>query len=94
MLIYHANRRPDKQATLQTAREHLEVIRLLIRLMHGLHQIGLLITTKYKDKKTKRRSRHEDLRQTGSLDRQQPLYTAAEGPALAFGTLACLKLRR
>jgi hypothetical protein len=40
-LIYRANSRPDKQATLQTAREHIEVIRLLIRLMHDMHQIGL-----------------------------------------------------
>ena len=40
-LIYRANSRPDKQATLQTAREHIEVIRLLIRLMHDMHQISL-----------------------------------------------------
>jgi hypothetical protein len=40
-LIYSANSRTDKQATLQTAREHIEVIRLFIRLMHDMHQIGL-----------------------------------------------------
>ena len=41
MLIYRANSRPDKQSVLQTARENIEVIRLLIRLMHDLHQISL-----------------------------------------------------
>ena len=40
-LIYRANSRTDKQATLQTAREHIEVIRLLIRLMKDMHQINL-----------------------------------------------------
>ncbi len=40
-LIYRANSRIDKQATLQTAREHIEVIRLLIRLMKDMHQINL-----------------------------------------------------
>ena len=39
ILIYRANSRADKQETLQTAREHIEVIRLLIRLMKDLHQI-------------------------------------------------------
>ncbi len=41
MLIYRANSRTDKQETLQTAREHIEVIRLLIRLMKDLHQINV-----------------------------------------------------
>jgi hypothetical protein len=40
-LIYRANSRTDKQETLQTAREHIEVIRLLIRLMKDLHQINV-----------------------------------------------------
>ena len=40
-LIYRANSRPDKQATLQTAREHIEVIRLLVRLMKDMQQINL-----------------------------------------------------
>lgn len=40
-LIYRANSRTDKQATLQAAREHIEVIRLLVRLMKDLHQISL-----------------------------------------------------
>ncbi len=40
-LIYRANSRRDKTATLQTAREHIEVIRLLIRLMKDMHQISL-----------------------------------------------------
>lgn len=31
-LIYRANSRPDKQSTLQTVREHIGVIRLLITL--------------------------------------------------------------
>jgi hypothetical protein len=38
-LIYRANSRKDKHATLQTARE--QVIRLLIRLMKDIHQINL-----------------------------------------------------
>ncbi len=40
-LIYRANSSRDKQATLQSAREHIEVIRLLIRLMKDMRQIGL-----------------------------------------------------
>jgi len=41
ILIYRANSKTDKNETLQTAREHIEVIRLLIRLMKDLHQINL-----------------------------------------------------
>lgn len=41
ILIYRANSRTDKQETLQTAREHIEVIRLLIRLMKDLHEINV-----------------------------------------------------
>ena len=41
ILIYRANSRRDKQETLQTAREHIEVIKLLIRLMKDLHQINV-----------------------------------------------------
>jgi hypothetical protein len=40
-LIYRANSRTDKVETLQTAREHIEVIRLLVRLMKDMHQIGI-----------------------------------------------------
>jgi len=40
-LIYRANSRHNKQSTLQTAREHIEVIRLLIRLMKDMQQISL-----------------------------------------------------
>src|SRR3989338_4093974 len=40
-LIYRANSQKDKVATLQTAREHIEVIRLFIRLMKDLKQISL-----------------------------------------------------
>jgi len=40
-LIYRANSRRDKNETLQTAREHIEVIRLFIRLMKDLQQISL-----------------------------------------------------
>jgi len=40
-LIYRANSSRDKQVTLQSAREHIEVIRLLIRLMKDMRQIGL-----------------------------------------------------
>ena len=40
-LIYRANSQKDKQNTLQTAREHIEVIRLLIRLMKDLQQISV-----------------------------------------------------
>ncbi len=41
ILIYRANSRTNKQETLQTAREHIEVIRLLIRLMKDLHEINI-----------------------------------------------------
>ncbi len=40
-LIYRANSRKDKTETLQTAREHIEVIRLLIRLVKDMRQISL-----------------------------------------------------
>ena len=40
-LIFRANSRTDKHAVLQEAREHIEVIRLLIRLMKDLKQISL-----------------------------------------------------
>ena len=40
-LIYRANSRKDKYDTLQFAREHIEVIRLFIRLMKDLKQISL-----------------------------------------------------
>lgn len=41
ILIYRANSQTSKKETLQTAREHIEVIRLLIRLMKDLHQINI-----------------------------------------------------
>ncbi len=41
VLIYRANSRYDKQAVLQTAREQIEVIRLMIRLMKDMRQITL-----------------------------------------------------
>jgi hypothetical protein len=41
ILIYRANSRKDKHETLQTAREHIEVIRLLIRLMKDIHEINV-----------------------------------------------------
>ncbi len=41
MLIYRANISRDKSATIQTAREHIEVIRLLIRIMKDMRQIGI-----------------------------------------------------
>jgi len=41
ILIYRANSKTNKQKTLQAAREHIEVIRLLIRLMKDLHQINV-----------------------------------------------------
>ena len=41
ILIYRANSKKDKQETLQRAREHIEVIRLLIRLLKDLQQINL-----------------------------------------------------
>ena len=40
-LIYRANTRADKSAVLQEAREHIEVIRLFIRLMKDMKQISL-----------------------------------------------------
>ena len=40
-LIYRANSRKDKQETLQSAREYIEVIRLLIRLMKDMQQISV-----------------------------------------------------
>jgi len=41
MLIFRANTRKDKYAVLQEARERIEVIRLLVRVMKDLHQISL-----------------------------------------------------
>jgi hypothetical protein len=41
MLIYRANSKRQKVDILQTAREQIEVIRLLIRLMKDLHQINI-----------------------------------------------------
>ncbi len=40
-LIYRANSKQDKYDILQTAREHIEVIRLFIRLVIDLKQISL-----------------------------------------------------
>ena len=40
-LIYRANSRSDKVSVIQEAREHIEVIRLLVRLMKDMHQISL-----------------------------------------------------
>lgn len=40
-LIYRANSIKDKFDVLQTAREHIEVIRLFIRLMKDLKQISI-----------------------------------------------------
>ena len=40
-LIFRANSRTDKQMVLQEAREQIEVIRLLIRLMKDMRQINL-----------------------------------------------------
>jgi hypothetical protein len=40
-LIYRANSRYQKTDILQTAREQIEVIRLLIRLMKDMHQISI-----------------------------------------------------
>jgi len=40
-LIYRANVRRDKREVLQEARERIEVIRLFIRLMKDMHQIGV-----------------------------------------------------
>jgi hypothetical protein len=41
VLIYKANAQYDKKEVLQDAKEHIEVVRLLIRLMKDLHQISL-----------------------------------------------------
>jgi 23S rRNA-intervening sequence protein len=41
-LIYRANSRYDKTDTLQSAREQIEVIRLMIRLMKDMRQITLV----------------------------------------------------
>jgi len=41
ILIYRANSKKNKVETLQNAREHIEVIRLLIRLLKDLRQINL-----------------------------------------------------
>lgn len=41
ILIYKANARQNKQEVLQEAKERIEVIRLLIRVMKDLHQIGV-----------------------------------------------------
>ena len=40
-LIYRANTRPQKADVLQMAREQIEVIRLLIRVMKDMKQINL-----------------------------------------------------
>ena len=40
-LIFRANSKTDKQATLQDARERIEVVRLFIRLMKDLQQINV-----------------------------------------------------
>jgi hypothetical protein len=39
--IYRANKRRDKKELLQTAQEHIEVVRLLVRLLKDLQQINL-----------------------------------------------------
>jgi len=41
IMIYRANTKREKFETLQKAREQIEVIRLLIRLMKDLHQISI-----------------------------------------------------
>ena len=41
ILIFRANSRTDKQMVLQEAREQIEVIRLLIRLMKDMRQVSL-----------------------------------------------------
>jgi hypothetical protein len=38
--IYRANSRHDKFEVLQTAREHIEIIRLYMRLLKDLEQVG------------------------------------------------------
>ena len=40
-LIFRANSRTDKEAILQTAREHIEVIRLYMRVLFDMKQINL-----------------------------------------------------
>ncbi|MBN1480418.1 hypothetical protein EH223_20385 [candidate division KSB1 bacterium] len=40
-LIYRANSKQEKWQTLQTAREHIEVVRLFVRLLKDLRQISL-----------------------------------------------------
>ena len=40
-LIYRANSRMDRVALLQEARERIEIIRLFLRVMMDMHQIGL-----------------------------------------------------
>jgi hypothetical protein len=49
-LIFRANSRKDKDAVLQEAREHIEVIRLFVRLMHDMKQIGLTRFVKVNEK--------------------------------------------
>ena len=41
-LIFRANSRTDKQMVLQEAREQIEVIRLLIRLVKDMRQLSLV----------------------------------------------------
>ena len=41
ILIYRVNTRQDKRVVLEEAKERIEVIRLLIRLMKDLHQISI-----------------------------------------------------
>jgi len=41
MNIYRANTRQQKKETLQKAREHLEVVRLLMRLSKDMKQINI-----------------------------------------------------
>ena len=57
LLIYRANRTPDKQEVLLMAREKVEVIRLFVRIMKDLNQISL-----------KKFSRSNDLRWNGQGD--------------------------
>ena len=40
-LIFRANTRTDKEDILQTAREHIEVVRLYIRALFDMKQINL-----------------------------------------------------
>jgi hypothetical protein len=49
-LIFRANSRTDKHATLQEARERIEVIRLFIRVMKDLHQISVKRFVQVNDK--------------------------------------------